>query len=275
MFASNIHEDEIERRIDIFRDEAQKSLSDNDIVNKICSIFGDAYSFPTVSGFYDVGTEFFRARPIGDDDHKFPLKSMQHVGDAWEKPADMVETQGRLNGIRKSVLYCCPNNPFLAIEESGASANKHVSVIVYRAKKPIKCAVLGCYEESQLPKDKMTRLFYSFLEEEFSQVVKEGEESRYAITRVIAETFFSYPNQDAWSYRSVKSRSMWNVAFLQGKQKECLELIGVMLCDIGTTSREALHVKMVVDFDQKSGKAKYHAVGSEQQKKLFPKISQN
>lgn len=272
MFTSHVHIDEIQRRISDFRERAKAGMPDSDLVNAITAIFGDVFSYAGSGGQYPKGTKFVRARPIPDDDSVVPLRSMSHVGDAWEKPDHLVDVQGRLNSVGQGVLYCCPVDVDLAIDEARARGNRRAAVMVYQATRPVSVAILGNYENSTLAKDDMSRLFYGFLDEEFSQEVTIGNESRYSITRAIADSFFNYPEQDAWCYRSVQSRDKFNVAFLPGRQKTCLELSGVLICDLHMSSPGAQHVVCVVDFDPDNGSARYHVVGSEAQKRIFPEI---
>nr|WP_240158291.1 RES family NAD+ phosphorylase [Pantoea sp. Tr-811] len=180
--------------------------------------------------------------------------------------------QGRLNGVGQSTLYCCPNDFELAIDEARARDSKYIAVMVYKSVRQVKVAVLGDYEGSSLSKDEGSRMFYSFLDEEFSRLVASGEEGRYSITRAIADTYFNYPEQDAWCYRSVQSPEKFNVAFLPGKSKVNLDLIGVMICEPSKAGASSLGVKIVVDFDPETGEALYHAIGSDAQKKIFPEI---
>ncbi|NWB42462.1 RES family NAD+ phosphorylase [Pseudomonas sp. E6002] len=273
MFSSNINEDEIRKRILDFRALAQKGISDKDCINAVSSIFGNVYSYVTETRTYEQGTTFFRARAIPSNDTITPPRTIQKVGDAWEPPPHIVKVQGRLNSINQSILYCCAGDPNLAIDEARARDHTHVAIMVYRSSRPISVAVLGDYNGSTLPKDHRSNLFYSFLDEEFSRVVPTGEEACYSITRAIADTYFNYPGQDAWCYRSVQSPEKFNVAFLPGRSKFKLDLIGVLICDLSASSNDALSVKFVVDFDKNSGDARYHTIGSEEQKKIFPEIS--
>ena len=273
MFSSNINLEEITRRISEFRRRAEAGIQDAACINEISSIFGDIYTFPVRKmKTFAPGTEFFRARPVCNDDTSIPLQTIRNVTDAWERPAKDVLRQGRLNRIGQGVLYCCPNDPHLAIDEARARGNNHVAIMVYRSVRAIKAAVLGGYENSALPKDHMAHVFFSFLEEEFGREVLSGNEQMYSITRTIADTFFNYPEQDAWYYRSVLSSQKFNTAFLPGKARECLELSGVMICDLVASLPNLLSVKVVVDFDKGTGEARYHSIGSDEQRRLFPEI---
>jgi len=273
LFYTNIDTAEIKRRIVNFRERAKKGLNVNDCTSEISSIFGESYGFPTEPKQYEANTIFYRARVIPDNDTVLPLLTMRKVADAWEPPSKYVQTQGRLNAIGQSILYCCPNDFDLAIDEAQARNGNHVAVMVYRARKSISVSVLGDYFNSNLPKDDLSKVFFEFLDEEFSQIVASGDEGRYIITQAIADTFFNFPEQDAWCYRSVQSPTKFNVAFLPGKQSESLELSGVMICDLRLSSLGKLSVKTVVDFDQITGVARYHRIGSAQQKKLFPDLA--
>lgn len=272
MFISDISDDEIQKRILDFRSQAEQGISDETCINSVISIFGNAFSFATEMKSYAQGQTFYRVRTIPPDDTNIPLKTIQRIEDAWEPPAQFVRAQGRLNKIGQSILYCCPDDFNLAIDEARARNSKHIAVIVYKSFRPISVAVLGDYDNSSLPKDERSRLFYSFLNEEFSRLVPTGSEGRYSITRAIAETYFNYPEQDAWSYRSVQSPEKFNVAFLPGKSKNSLNLIGIMICEVDASTKNSLKVKLVIDFDEKSGDARYHAIGSKEQIRVFPEI---
>ena len=272
LFQSNLNIDEIRKRIDAFRERARTGIPDIECSNEILSIFGDNFRFSAQSWKFEVGTQFFRARPIPNDDTNIPLKTMAQVGDAWEPPQERVKVQGRLNAVGQSILYCCAADPDLAIDEARARENNHVAVIVYRAVQPISVSIIGSYTESNLSKDSMSEIFYSFLDEEFSTFVSHGDEGKYSVSRGIADTFFNYPDQDAWCYRSVQSSSKFNVAFLPKKPLSCLELSGVMICDLRKSIPGRLEVKFVVDFEKVTGLARYHPIGSEEQKRIFPKI---
>lgn len=273
MFSSDISDDEIVRRISDFRIRAENGISDNSCIVEISSIFGSTFSFSTEMRSYEKGVRFYRVRAIPSDDTVIPLKTIRKVGDAWEPPSHVISVQGRLNALGQSVLYCCPGDPELAIDEARARDHKHVAVMVYKASRQISVATLGDYQNSGLPKDDRSKLFYSFLDEEFSRVISPGQEGRYSITRAIADTYFNYPEQDAWHYRSVQSPEKFNVAFLPGKSRDALELVGVMICTPGVSGAGAMQVKFVVDFDEESGEARYHPVGSEGQMRIFPEIT--
>ncbi|WP_072707156.1 hypothetical protein [Donghicola eburneus] len=271
MFSSNLSEQEILLRIYEFRKKVRAGISDKECLDAVTGIFGDVYSFPTKTGVYPVGQHFMRARPIGDNETQIPYSTIKTVHDAWEPPRDRVCYQGRLNSIGESLLYCCPNDPILAIQEARAEETKQVALMVYRSTRPINVATIGGYRASRLPKDKLTEMFYLFLEEEFGRDVPKGQEQIYSITRNIAQTFFCHPEQDAYCYRSVQSSEKFNVAFLSGRAKSCLDLRGVLICDNQASTDKELNVRFVVSF-LNSGEAVYHRVGSIAQKALFPEI---
>ncbi|WP_368641645.1 RES domain-containing protein [Castellaniella ginsengisoli] len=272
MFVSDISDEEIKKRVSNFKRQAERGISDEACVNALSSIFGNTFSFPVEMKSYEQGRIFYRVRALPPSDTKIPLKTIQRIEDAWEPPAQFVNVQGRLNKANQGILYCCPDDIELAIDEARARSSKHIAAIVYKSSRKINVAVLGDYENSSLPKDDRSNFFYSFLNEEFSRFVPAGSEGSYSITRAIADSYFNYPEQDAWCYRSVQSRSKFNVAFLPGKSKSCLNLVGIMICEMGASAKDTLKVKVVVDFDENSGEARYHAIGSQEQVKIFPEI---
>jgi len=277
MFKSDLDVETIRKRIISFRERVYKGQFKGNIYQELISIFGVNFSVLFEYREFPVDTVFYRARGIPLNDTIVPLKMMRHVGDAWEPRTEYVKYPGRLNDINQSILYCCPFDPFLAIKEARASANNFVAIMKYRSIRKVIVTALGDYENSNLPKDELTRLYYSFIDEEFAQDVKYGEENRYAITRAVAETFANFPNQDGWYYRSVQSSEKFNLAFLPGKHKECLKLEGVMIGDLRGKGPDinSFDILSVIDFDASTGLARYHEMGSEVQKKLFPEIDKN
>jgi len=273
MFNSDINDDEIERRILDFQIQAENGINDEKCINAITSIFGSTFSFTTEMRSYEQGQTFYRVRALPPEDTSIPLKTIRRIEDAWEPPKQFVNTQGRLNKIGQSILYTCPGDAELAIDEARARSSKYIALIVYKSSRKINVAVLGDYANSTLPKDERSKLFYSFLNNEFSRLVQKGSEGRYSITRAIADTYFNYPEQDAWCYRSVQSPEKFNVAFLPGKAKSSLDLVGIMICELGASDNQYIKVKLVADFDEKSGEARYHTIGSEKQKIIFPEIA--
>lgn len=265
--------EEIQREIHEFRSRAKRILSPGEALDKISGIFGSVLSFSVMTHFYPKGTVFFRARAVPEADREIPLQMMAKVQDAWDPPPEFVTRQGRLNAIGQSLLYCCPHDPWLAVCEAQALQSQNVAVIVYSSIVDVKVAKIGDNRSEHQKGDPKADLFYKFLDEEFSKIASDGEESVYSISAAIADTFFNYPEQDAWCYRSVRSHDKLNVAFLTGRSQHCLRLRGAMICDVRESKEGSLAVKFVVDFDPSSGAARYHPVGSDHQKILFPEIS--
>ena len=274
MFSSNINDDEIKKRIIEFRKRARNGIADKDCLIELSRIFGDEHSFPAETIQFEKKTIFYRARAIPND-NTILRNTINNIADAWEPPSHIISSQGRLNAVNQSILYCCLNHPSLAIDEARARSSKHVAIMVYKSTRPIKAATIGNYHNSNLPKDNRTERFYSFLDEEFSRIASTNEEGIYSISRTIADTYFNYPEQDAWCYRSVMSPERFNIAFLPEKHKDCLELQGVMICDTSKSSDTNLSVIYVVDFDKNTHEARYHLIGSAEQKRIFPEITTN
>ncbi|MFW2073956.1 RES domain-containing protein [Acinetobacter gerneri] len=267
MVSSVLSISEIKKRIEQYRNGDIASSNGDGL---FIDIFGERFNFVAESRVFKKGGEFFRARAIPDHDHIPPLKTISKVEDAWEAPSEIIKVPGRLNKIGQSILYCCPRDPFLAIDEARAAGNKRVAIIKYRSTKDILLGSLGDYKNSDLPKDEGTELFYSFLESEFARDIQPGDEDQYKLTQSIADSYFNYPNQDAWYYRSVQSSEKFNLAFLPGKAKTCLELIGVMICDVSMSQDGKLCILSFVDFDPETGEAKYYPVNHEIRNKFLP-----
>ena len=251
----------------------RKGISDVGCHEAFGSIFRSTFTIPCLLKSYAPDTLFFRARPLSVDTTMSPYHDMSNIADAWEPPKNYVKAQGRLNAVSESVLYCCPGNPQLAIDEARARNCNRVAIMVYRSKKQITNSVIGNSQEDGLQQNDFTKIFFEFVEEEFSRDVPIGQEDIYSISRMIAQDYFRYPKQDAWCYRSVQSNELFNLAFLPNRAQECLDLVGVLICDPSTPKAGPLLIKDVVEFDPATGRAIYHKVGSVGQKKLFPDIS--
>ncbi|MGC1497687.1 MAG: RES family NAD+ phosphorylase [Sulfitobacter sp.] len=273
-FKSDLSPSEIRQRLEKFRTEARNNIPEPKLAEMLHSIFLEKQgTFPIRWKQFEKGTLFFRARKLPEDDRQIPLNTIAKRSDAWEPPAESVCSPGRLNKIGQAVLYTCAGDPMLAIDEARARDCSYVALMVYRAKLEIRVAIIGDYLDSGLPQDAGTAAFYSFLEEEFSQFAEPSDQNRYAITRIIAESYFTYPEQSAWCYRSVQSPDLFNTAFLPDEGQKKLELVGVLICNVPNSQEGNLKVVRVVDFDPDSGLAQFHLIGSERQKKLFPEIS--
>lgn len=272
MFQSDLDDSTIRNRITSFRERAVKGISEKECIETLSSIFGNFYSFPTEMRHYPPNTPFYRVRIIPEDDTILPLRTISNLNDAWEPPPSFVKSQGRLNSVNQSILYCCPGDFDLAIDEARARSSKSIAVMVYKCKKQVNVSVIGDSTAANFPQSDQTKFFYSFLEEEFARIADEGKEGVYSITRAIADTFYNLPEQDAWCYRSVQSPAKFNVAFLPGKPRTCLTLSGVMICNQKKSSSGALNVEYVCDFDASTGKARYHRIGSTEQRRIFPEI---
>lgn len=266
MFSSYLSVSEIKKRIEQYHNGDITNINGDGL---FLDIFGEHFRFPIESRYFKKGEEFFRARAIPDNDHVAPLKTISKVEDAWEAPNEIIKVPGRLNKVGQSILYCCPHDPFLAIDEARATGNRRVAIIKYRSIKDISFGSLGDYKNSRLPKDEGTELFYSFLESEFARDIQPGDEDQYKLTQSIADSYFNYPNQDAWYYRSVQSSEKFNLAFLPGKAKSCLELVGVMICDVSMSQDNKLCILSFVDFDHETGEANYYPANHEIRNKFL------
>lgn len=200
-----------------------------------------------------------------------PLKTIKTVSDAWEPPRKYITKPGRLNRVAERVLYCCPKDYSLAMEEARATESEYFAMIVYTVTRDIVTTTIGNYNNSNLPQDKCTRQFYRFLEEEFSRFVEQGREAEYLITQAIADSFYNYPNQDAWLYRSVQSNEKFNLAFLPERANTCLSLDGVLICNNYDKTSLMFDVSSFVTFDE-AGNAVYYKPIMESLKNNFPEF---
>ena len=168
---------------------------------------------------------------------------LRHVDDCWSPPPDKA-TSSRLNREGEPVLYASCEDHRVVLDEVEAEPNDAVSVIVYRAKVPIKLASVGIYPNlTDLTPEQVEkqRLFTDFLREEFTRRVDRGSEYMYQIPQAIAKHLYTGPAQDGWLYPSVRAgRSLYNVCLLPKRARRKLELVGVVAMTVLTRTDSEL-----------------------------------
>lgn len=257
-----------------------RKLSYADVQREIGDVLcfeGQAILMPLM-GTYPAGSLFYRIRRLAPDDRAFPLQGMRVEADAWAPPAS-VATMQRLNKVGEPLLYTTPLNFAVAIEEMRVPEDEFFSLIVYRAREPIKVAQVGLgHIPPELTDDERFKMeqLNDFLEHEFTREVGKGTEHLYQISEIIAKDYFDLPPdaQDAWCYPSVAEREGYNVCFRPEQAREKLDLLGIQFCRYKREIESILmEVRAVaIGFDAE-GVFQYHAIGSDIQKAVFPEIA--
>lgn len=227
---------------------------------------------------YPVGTKFFRIKRLKGT--AIPNERFGKYRDYWETDPKYLTTYGRLNKPGESLLYTSPDI-YCSIGEVHIQEGEPFVAIQYTAKSDIKVNMIGGeFDYAQLgiqdAKVKLIHEIYnSFLRDEFSRDVGKGTEYLYRVSEEIAKSYFDLPPriaQDAWAYSSVQDKTKYNVCFRPKIAHELLELNGAMLCKMKPIGLQVLCV--AVGADENNNILFYH-IGSEQQKRVFPEITQN
>ena len=274
---------ELHRRISDFRTLDFKRLSYGDIQRAILDVItfdtphGRRARLHPRSAKYPMGTRFFRARTIPEDDRNLPLRSMSKVGDCWEPPAEIVDI-GRLNKRNEPLLYTVPRDPRIATEELRIHDDEFFSLIVYEAKEEINVTVIGDtpnvegLDDDEILKSKMIQ---DFLRHEFVRDVGKGTEYLYKISESIAKDYFDLPPelQDAWCYPSIAANGGFNVAF-RPQTRSKLRLVGVQIAKVNRIQDWdfTFGVYVVAGKTEGTDDLSYFSVGSPEQHEMFPEI---
>lgn len=274
---------ELQEKISAFRRLPIKRLSRIEIARHIADVLcfdtprgKAALLTPRVSS-YPAGTRFYRVRALDANDTQLPLRGMRTESDAWNPPPHVVRL-GRLNREGESLLYTSPVFPHVAVEEMKIPAGDYFSLIVYEALEQIRVTTIGVAPAiPDLSKDETLkqRMLNDFLVHEFTRDVGIGTEYLYNISDTIVKDYFDLPPdiQDAWCYPSVAERPSVNVCFRPDTARRKLRLVGVQ---IASCTRDldgmGLHIKCIASGFDAHGVFRYHAIGSEKQREIFPEI---
>ncbi|MDX1721601.1 MAG: hypothetical protein R3355_00670 [Pseudomonas sp.] len=274
---------ELHDKICQFRELDFKKLSYQEVQNEISNVItfntphGNIAVLTPGSGSYPAGTRFYRVRSIDESDRNIPLKSMNKICDCWEPPSSIVSA-GRLNKEKEGLLYTSPMHPHIAVEEMKIKDGQLFSLIVYEALEPVNVTIIGAASNPEgLSKDEIlkSRMIQDFLRHEFIRDVGSGTEYLYRISESIAKDYFDLPPDfhDAWCYPSVAKKGGYNTCFRPASRSK-LKLCGVQIASITRQNDDYLfHIKMIAKDSGDGQTLSYHAVGSEEQSKIFPEIS--
>lgn len=224
-----------------------------------------------------AGTKFFRVKRWKG--HIVPDERFREYRDFWETDPKYLNKYGRLNKPGESLLYVSPDL-HCSINEVKIN-EEYFAAIQYTAKTDIKVNMIGGefdYEQMGITDEKVKlihELYNSFLRDEFSRDVGKGTEFLYRISETIAKSYFDLPPrvvQDAWAYVSVQDKKKYNVCFRPDIAHELLELDGAMICRLNQAKK--IKVYCVAVGADENNNILFYPIGSEQQERVFPEISQ-
>ncbi len=273
---------ELLSRIQKFRSLNIKEMNDSELHSCVYDVLCNKgiFSYLCNIGSYPKGTLFYRVKKLCGS--SIPDKRFSKETDYWETPSCYLHEYGRLNRPHESLLYTCPEDPYLAIQETNIQNNDYFAVIKYKALSDIKVNIIGGtydYNACGITDKKaimIHELYNDFLKTEFSRDVGKGTEYLYKISEMIAKNFFDLPPriaQDGWAYSSVKDKGKYNVCFRPEIAHEVLELSGAMICQLEDCKKfKVFCVAVGADYN---GKILFYRLGSNEQIKVFPEIIQS
>lgn len=282
-FLKHVDISDLHEKICHFRDLDFKKLSYQEVQDEISKVitfdtpYGNISVLTPSPGSYPAGTRFYRVRAIDEDDRNLPLRSMSKICDCWEPPTNIVKA-GRLNKEKEPLLYTSPMHPHIAVEEMKAKDNQLFSLIVYEAIEQVNVTIIGTpAPHDGLSKEEIlkSRMIQDFLRHEFIRDVGSGTEYLYRISESIAKDYFDLPPEfhDAWCYPSVAKKGGYNTCF-RPESRSKLRLCGVQIASVSRQGDDYLFQIKLIAKDSGDGQSlSYHAVGSEEQAKIFPEIS--
>lgn len=206
---------ELLSKIDNFRSSNISQLSDTELSSRINDVLcnNGIFSCLCIIDSYPKDTLFFRVKKLSNS--TIPNERFCKATDYWETPSCYLDNYGRLNKPHESLLYTCPNDPYLAVQETNIQEDDFFAVIKYRAISEIKVNIIGGkydYEANGITDRNaiiVHELYREFLKTEFSRDVGTGTEYLYRVSEMIAKDYFDLPPrivQDAWAYSSVKTK---------------------------------------------------------------------
>lgn len=266
-------------KINQFRSLNIRDMTENEIftaINDTLCINGQ-FCYFTNNAVYPAGTIFYRIRRLKGSTVPFP--ELQTKSDFWEPPSSCVKHRQRLNKAGESLLYVTPGDPFVPIRELHINDSEYYALIKYEAVQPIKVNIIGGqynYDLLGISDDNailIHELYNSFLRDEFSREVAPGLEHLYAVSEIIAKSYFDLPPrivQDAWAYTSVQDKTKYNVCFRPEIAHDLLKLSGAAICK-NIDSRIQAFCFAVDALDD--GSIQYFSMGTSIQQDRFPEFT--
>lgn len=274
-----VDELELLNRIRAFRSLNIKDMTEAELRESIYDVLCSNNRFVYICniGKYPKSTLLFRVKKfLGST---FPNERFCKEIDYWETPPCYLHNYGRLNKPHESLLYTCPIDFNLAIQETNIQIGDYFAVIKYTALQDIKVNIIGGeydYKTLGITDRKaivINELYNDFLKTEFSREVGKGTEYLYRTSEMIAKDLFDLPPRDAqdgWAYSSVKDKTKYNVCFRPEIAHEVLEVTGAMICRLGE-NRQLSPICVAVGADS-NGNIAFYPLDSQEQKKAFPEI---
>ena len=268
-------------KIKHFRSLNIRDMSESEIFTAINDTLccNGRFVYFTNNATYPEGSVFYRVRRL--EGNNIPFSELKTISGFWEPPAHCVKNRQRLNKVGESLLYVTPSDPQVPLRELHIPDNEYYALIKYVARQPVKVNVIGGqydYQQLGIFDEKailIHELYNSFLKDEFSRDVAPGLEHLYAVSEIIAKSYFDLPPrdiQDAWAYSSVQDKNKYNVCFRPDIAHEILHLKGAAICKNIDSQIQAYCIAATVD---NTKDIQYFRMNTDIQRERFPEITCN
>lgn len=298
----NINEIELQNKIYYFDDVNFKYISDEELYLRIKEVIGNDEELIKIQKniiTIPKGTILFRVRKLDEKYSKKYFKSRYNLDaksrrvnfnvpdfiefdeiktekDLWNPPNEKINTYGRINEPKESLLY-------LAIQEKTALVECNVNekdISLYNrflVEEDIKINFIGELKEIEgdfiEENQRKLNLIDLFLKHQFSREVGKGKEYLYRISGMIAKKFFYTNEQDGWGYGSIADKEGYNLCLEPKKVENKLKFIdariGVRLDDKNQCTY-ILNLGAFLSSDDK--KLCFYPLNAEEVKYRFPNI---
>lgn len=273
-FYNNANPDDIKQKIINFKKIDIQNLNDQELFDAINNVLyiNDVFFSGTICRKINKGDFFFRVRKLKGIE--MPFLNFTKESDMWEPPSDILNTWGRLNKPKESLLYTSAWDPDVAIREARIK-DEQFALIKYSANRIINVNVIGD-DNFTINDTANARLCFDlineFLNDEFSKEVPNGKEYLYRVSEMIAKNEYDAPEelQDAWGYVSVQDKEKYNICFRPKIAHSVLNLHGALICTIDEKRR--IIPSCFAYPDKYSKDIQYYPIGSEIQKEFFPEV---
>ncbi|WP_316837250.1 hypothetical protein [Pedobacter nutrimenti] len=283
---------ELNERISNYRTRVNlKTITEEHLNQELLNLFRVEINEKHLSFFLKSDTQtlphnkyhFYRIRKFSDQDYQgldsMCFASMQKEQDIWTRPSADVNTLGRLNQIKESVLYAAAQATN-AIYETSCNEGEWFFLMIYENRKQMRLSQI--HVNSYLPEfDELENakhtILHNFLLEEFTKAVAPSQEYKYKSSIAIYKKFFYSPFIDAFTYPSIKTEMNlgFNICFSAEKAKENLMFCGLMVCKLGPPSlNSAFQIFPFYDgFLNENGAFEFYKFNSEISREKFGRFA--
>ena len=227
--------EDIEQRISRFRALSFASMSYDEVRAAVDDVISHGLSkhmkiavLPQRVMDIKTGAILYRARKYD---------KLRHINDCWSPPPDKVRAN-RLNRDGQPLFYASCEDQHVVLREVDAQPDEAVSLIVYRAKEPIRIVPVGIYPhftDYTPEQSEKLKLFTNFFREELTRPVTKENDYLYQISQATADLLKTGPEQDGWLYPSIKAgHDLYNVCLFPNRARQKLEIVGVVATTVLT-----------------------------------------